>query len=217
MTDQPTITTDTHNPDRLLAGDFTVRAVEETVITPENIVRGTLMGKITLGAATPAADGGNTGDGVLGAITLGALAQVGVYTLTCIIAVANAGTFEVQAPDGTTLPQLTVAVAYAGQHINGTLADGATDFIVGDKFTATVAAGSAKLNKSLAAAVDGSQNPVGIMLQDVNAAAADKKGMLGVSGDYNEDSVTFGAGHTAASVKVALRALGIHLVGPVSV
>ncbi|RJX35660.1 MAG: head decoration protein [Desulfarculus sp.] len=145
------------------------------------LVCGQVLGKITHGAAAAEADAGNTGDGAMGAITLGALAeigdyklkclvagsptpgvatedhagntgdgamgaitvgdqaQVGDYVLTCIEAAANAGVFQVVAPNGYRLPDLTVGVAYAGDHLSMTLADGDNDFIVGDKFTITVA------------------------------------------------------------------------------
>lgn len=88
--------------------------------------------------ATAAADGGNTGDGAAGAATAGSAAKAGVYTLTCITAQVDAGIFSVFDPDGERLEDLTVAVAYSNNHFGITIADGATDFIVGDIFTITM-------------------------------------------------------------------------------
>lgn len=73
-----------------------------------------------------------------------------------------------------------------------------------------------KCNLSLAAASDGSQTPYAILVEDVNATAGDKKGMAYIAGDFNANQVTFGTGHTAASVRDALAAKSIYLHVPVS-
>lgn len=185
----------------------------------------TADGLPTAGAATGEAVAGNTGAGTItGSPTVGAGAKTGIYRITCIepasgagifsvedpdgieVGVASAGveftgggltftiadgdpdfaagdafiitvapvdadtgTFRVVSPSGYVLPPLTVAVAYTGDHLNMTLADGATDFIVGDVFTITVAAGSGKMVALGLTAVDGSQNAAGIMAQAVTA------------------------------------------------
>jgi len=72
-----------------------------------------------------------TGNGTVGAVTVGAFAQPGTYVLTCIAASADAGTFSVTAPDGSVLPNLTVAVAYVSSHFGVTVADGSTDWGAG--------------------------------------------------------------------------------------
>jgi len=106
---------------------------------------GTVMGMRTKGALSNAADGGNTGDGVVSADSLGPKAKVGDYVAVCIAASANAGTFELSDPDGNVIGRATVAVAFAHSQINFTIGDGATDWAVGDKITFTVAAGDNKL------------------------------------------------------------------------
>lgn len=73
-----------------------------------------------------------------------------------------------------------------------------------------------KYNLSLSAASDGSQTPVAILAEDVDASGGDKDGIVYISGDFNQDAITFGASHTAASVKAGLRDLGIYLHAPVS-
>jgi hypothetical protein len=137
----------------ILAGSGAERALE----------MGQVLGKISKGAASAAAGGSNTGDGAAGAVTLGAKAKVGDYELTCIEAAANGGVFQVVDPDGNLLPNLTVATAYAGQHINLTISDGASDFALGDSFTITVAAGSGKVVAIDFSAVDGSQVAAGVL------------------------------------------------------
>jgi len=104
-----------------------------------------------------AAGGGNTGNGTVGSIALAAAAKAGDYVLTCIEAAANAGAFQVVDPDGFALAQATVAVGYATDQIGFTIADGATDFAVGDTFTITVPAGDGKLVALDLTATNGSQ------------------------------------------------------------
>jgi hypothetical protein len=64
---------------------------------------------------------------------------------------------------------------------------------------------------SLAAADDGSQTPVAILAEDTNATSADKTTVAYLTGEFNTAAMTFGTGHTAASVKAGLRDLGIFL------
>lgn len=64
---------------------------------------------------------------------------------------------------------------------------------------------------SLAAATDGSQTPVAILADAVDASAAADKGPIYLSGDFVARNLTFGTGHTAASTKAGLRNLNIYL------
>lgn len=70
---------------------------------------------------------------------------------------------------------------------------------------------SGKLTLSTSAATDGSQAPIGILLDDYDATAGDVNCGIYVKGEFNQLAVIFGAGHTAASTKNALRNLGIFL------
>jgi hypothetical protein len=89
--------------------------------------------------ATSAAWTANTGNGVMGAVTVAAAAQVGVHKFVCTQANANLGTFQHQTPDGKIVSsRMIVASAYSGGGLAFTLADGATDFIPGDGFDITV-------------------------------------------------------------------------------
>lgn len=91
-------------------------------------------------AATGAAvaGSGNTGGGTMGAITVSAGAKQGVYTLEITGAAANAGSFRVTDPDGLFVDDGDVAAAFSAGGLAFTLADGATDFVVGDTFAITV-------------------------------------------------------------------------------
>lgn len=75
---------------------------------------------------------------------------------------------------------------------------------------------SGKYNLSLSAAGDGSNTPRAILAEDVDASGGDKEAIVYVSGDFNQDAITYGTGHTAASVKAGLRDFNIYLHAPVS-
>ena len=70
---------------------------------------------------------------------------------------------------------------------------------------------SGKYVVSTSAASDGSQNPVAVLAEDIDATSADVTTVGYLSGEFNTAAMTFGTGHTAASVKAALRDLNIYL------
>lgn len=149
-----------------------------TVLSGGSVVMGEVVGKVTKSTPTTGtADGGNTGDGTCTDVTAGAEAEIGTYTLECVAASTDGGTFKVVAPDGDALPDAEVGTAYTNEQINFTLNDGATDFAVGDIFTIEVAEGSGKIVPIDFTAVDGSQNAAGIMIDAVDASLADADGV----------------------------------------
>jgi hypothetical protein len=75
---------------------------------------------------------------------------------------------------------------------------------------------SGKYKLSASADADGSQAPTAILAEDVDATAGDKDAVVYLAGDFNANALTYGAGHTAASVREGLRDLGIYLHTPVS-
>lgn len=197
-------------PDALLAGEMPRVTTPVTINTGENLLRGAVVGKITVGAGSAAAAAGNTGNGAISAITTGAGAKPGLYKVICIEPATNLGTFAVEDPDGIIVGRATVGVAFAGP-IGFTISDGATDFVAGDAFDVTVAAGSGKYKRAVAAATDGSQRPIGILVGDVDATAADKAASIFRTGEFNEAALNFGAGHSASTVRDALEAQNIYL------
>lgn len=174
------------------------------------LARGTVLGIIGL-AASAAVAGANTGNGVIGAVTLGAGAKLGTYKLRCITAASNAGTFAVYAPDGSRLPDATVAVAYANSQLGFTIADGATDFIVGDTFTIAVIAGSLKAVKVNSVNVDGSGVADCILTDTVDTTAEDIVITAYKTGSFNRLALIFGGSDTAATHQERLRLLGIFM------
>jgi hypothetical protein len=204
--------TSSYSPDKLIAGPTIRHSKKRTLLAGEGaLLRGTVLGKVTLGAAAAVADAGNTGNGAFGAVAVLANAKPGVYRVVCIEPGANVGTFAVEDPDGIIIGRANVAVAFATQ-IGFTIADGATDFVSGDSFSVTIAAGTGKFRKAVAANTDGSARPVEILADDADSTAADVECETYTTGDFNTNALIFGAGVTAANSEDALRALGIFLI-----
>lgn len=187
------VNTQTNSGVQLFAGDFPRVSKAITVLTGLILVLGTLLGKILLGAATAAAkSGGNTGNGVftIDATTpILAFAKAGIYTVRCITAATNGGIFRVTDPFGNVLGDVAVGSTFANQ-IKFAIADGTTDFIVGDGFDVTIAAGSGKYKAYSSSNVDGSQYPELVLAEAVDSSGGDAKSIGYASGHFNEAAIT---------------------------
>lgn len=202
------------SPDDLLAGDTNdILSEKVTLLLGQNLKRGAVLGKVTIGAINGAAAAGNTGNGALAGVAIAAagVPKVGIYRVVCVEAVGNSGRFVIEDPDGVIIGQYVVAAAAFNNGIAFTIADGAVDFLAGDSFLITIAAGTGKYLSSVAAAVDGSQVALRILAQDCDATAADADAMVFRKGTFNDSVLTLGAGQTVASISDSLRAQGIFL------
>ena len=176
---------------------------------------GTVMGRVTIDTSNIVAtrDAGNTGDGVLTLAdpAFGTGVEPGTYVLSCIGEAPNGGVFSVETPSGVTLATANVGVAYDGV-LRFTIANGATDFAVGDQITVTVGAGSGRFKACTIGATDGSADPVGVLLQDVDAETAEVADALILTGgpaQVNRAALVFDASFaTEAQESAAIAALG---------
>lgn len=194
--------------DQLIAGDLKMVTAGSALITGGlALPRGTVMGKVTIGAITSAAKaGGNTGNGTNTLLTAGTKTIAGVYQIRML----TATTFTVTDPNGEPLPN-GVNGAYANRGLNFTITAGGTPFVAGDGFDVTVAAGSNSWKKSVATAVDGSQEPAAILADDSDASGGDVNGGLYLTGEFNENRVAYDVSWTLVAVKDALRKWNIFL------
>lgn len=101
------------------------------------------IGLTAASAGSPSFTG--TGNGTMGSVSVfSGVSVTETITATCIHAASNAGLFAVSGSLSGPLGNATVGVAFVAQSpqvIAFTIADGSTDFIVGDQFTvATTAA-----------------------------------------------------------------------------
>lgn len=178
------------------------------------LLTGMVLGRISKGVAASAAAAGNTGNGLITAApTVGQAAKPGVYRLVCIEPAADGGKFAVEDPDGILIGVATVGVEFT-THLTFTIADGAADFVAGDSFTVTVAAGSGKVKQIDFAATDGSNVPCGLLLLDTTALdGADRSGVAIVRNAIVSDAgMTWPAGATApqkAAAVAQLKSAGI--------
>jgi hypothetical protein len=186
---------------------------------------GAVLGKyIATPTATSAAKAGNTGNGAMGAITMTSVANLktGAYKVSIVKAAANAGDFVLKDSEGDVLGTGTVGVAFSQAGFAFTLADGATDFVVGDEFTITVA-GTVKYKIVEATATDGSEVAAAVLIADslgqsgdiVLAATTDTKALALTRGPVivADAGLTFGASvDTAGELATAyaqLKSVGI--------
>ena len=70
---------------------------------------------------------------------------------------------------------------------------------------------SGKYILALSAAVDGSQTPVAIAADYIDASLGDVSGGIYLAGEFNSAALTLGAGITLAAATAALRPLSIYL------
>jgi len=174
------------------------------------LTTGMVLGRITKGAATGAAVAGNTGNGTITAApTVGQAAKPGVYRITCIEPALNGGTFLVEDPEGIGIGTAVVGVQFT-THLTFTITDGAVDFVAGDAFSVTVAAGSGKVKQIDFSATDGSDQAYGVLAADVTAPnGTDAKGTAIVRGPavVANKGVVWPAGATQAQKDAALAQL----------
>ncbi|HCE6437163.1 TPA: head decoration protein [Pseudomonas aeruginosa] len=167
------------------AGEFLLseangsRSRENIVITAGSgrLVAGTLIAPITAAnALTATAAAGNTGDGTVGATVVTSAAISGTYVLEITEAGANGGKFEVVDPQGRQVGTGQVGQVFTGGGIGFTLSDGATDFVVGDRFNLQVLAGLGEWTPyDDDGADDGRRAAGGILFGPVDATDADVK------------------------------------------
>ena len=207
-----TVYTEGKYTDDIVLHELGMQASREQVVvlSGQNLVAGTVVGKAIIGGVTET-HAGNTGNGVLTPdATTPALAncQTGVYTAKCTAAATNAGTFRVTDPKGNVLGDYTVATAAFANQIKFAIADGATDFIVGDTFLITVAVGTNKVKILTPAALDGTQTAFGVTFDDYDGTSADVPGVIVCrEAVLKDDNLTWPGGITQAQKDAAIAQL----------
>jgi hypothetical protein len=141
---------------------------------------GTVLGQIgpSTGAPVSAANAGNTGNGVMGAVTEGAGALVGVYNLVSQAAAANAGVFDVFDPNGAFVGRAKSPCCSTRAACPSRSPTAAPTLWRVTSFTITVAANAdaGKYTPVTSAATDGSQNAKAILFNSpFDVTAADTK------------------------------------------
>lgn len=212
----------------LHAGGFVVseangfRSREQGVIAlSQTLVAGQVLGAsaVVAGATSSVtADAGNTGNGVFtidGTAPVAGGAKNGAYRVVNALVAANGGEFEVFDPDGVNIGRVAVGATFNNQ-IKFAIADGATDFTIGDAFTVLV--GIEQADKNYAAlnmsGTDGSQHAAGILFAAVTTDGSTKQNatVMARACEVRGSDLTWPGGITAAQQAAAtaeLAAIGI--------
>ena len=187
----------------------------------DTYAEGTILArKQVADAIVAAADVGNTGDGTvtLASVIAGDIIPLpGAYNLEVVAAVTNGGVFKLEDPNGNIIENNLIMTAGAGVAtvftVGGmtfTVTDGATDFIVGDKFSLTVSAdGDAVIFAENG--VGGAQVPSMVLTYAITTTgAADVAARALVGGQVRREKLVIDAGGTVTDRIVdALRDFGI--------
>jgi hypothetical protein len=178
-----------------------------TVLSGQTLQAGHVLGQVTVGTASAAPASGNTGNGVISGVAAGTTAEPGVYIAECIEHATNSGTFQVTDPTGIIVGDVVVGAAFAGP-VHFTIADGATDFVAGDRFLITVAAGSGKYKEYNPANTDGSETAVAISYANVDASAGDTEAVIiARNAEVNAAELIWFAGATSDQITAGLAQL----------
>jgi len=128
-----------------IAAENVSRGDAAVALTGSNGTLGSAANNVVGTAAAPVFAGTGNGAMTLDATTpVLAGAKTGSYVATCVTAATNGGTFRVEDPDGYVLGDVAVGATFADD-IKFVIADGSTDFIVGDKFTIAVTTGAGRI------------------------------------------------------------------------
>lgn len=219
---QPGFSQDLFTPDQLIAGDMKIVTDTKLITGGAIYKRGTVLGRINVGAVTSAvkASGANTGNGTFVLdVTTPSLLNVdpGIYTARF----TTTTNIRLESPLGAVLADIPI-VATTGQtatiaeRVKGVVTEGSVTFVVGDGFDITVAAGVDTYTQAIAAATNGSQTPVAILIDDVDTTGGDVNGGIYQMGEFNGNALILGAGITLAAAKAALLNANIYVKTAVS-
>jgi phage protein U len=183
---------------------------EADVLNPTNdiLLPGSLLGRISTGAASAAAQVGNTGNATVGAITVASAAVVGVY----VVEFLTATTFSVALPGGALLANGATGVAYSQGGLSFTITAGGTPMVAGDGFNITVTKAPGDFARHNLGASDGSETVAGILYEEVAPQTTALRAITRRDCEVNGAHLIYSAGATAgqiATANAALLALGI--------
>jgi hypothetical protein len=197
-----------YEPDSLIGGPFPVVTKLATIkASAGNLSRAQVLGKITKGAVTKSFTG--TGNGTL---TLDATEPrlTGSKAGTYKVVFTGATAYKVLDPDGNIIGIETALGTFANQ-IKFVLAAGATAFVAGDAFSIVIAAGNGDYAAFDSSAVDGTEAPSAVLLEDADTSTAEQYASVALSGEFVSDELIFSnAADSFAAIEDKLRALGIY-------
>jgi hypothetical protein len=167
------VTEGRHTAEHILSEDPVLSREEVTIASGGDVIPGEVLGRVTVGVATPTAKVGNTGNGTISSATVLGGAVDGVYAVRFTAATA----FTVENPAGDVIGSGATGAAFADD-IGLTITAGGTAFVAGDGFDVAVAIGAGKYKPLAPGATDGSEIAAAVAYAAVRAADADARGVV---------------------------------------
>ena len=185
------------------------RYSRDNIVVAKNsgqLISGTVLGMLAVGAAMASLEVGNIGNGTIAAGAVGAGAQMGTYRITFTTATA----FTVTDPSGDTVGTSSVGTAFNTGGVAFTITAGSTAFEAGDEGAVTIDPGSGKYVPFDPAGSGGAEVAAGILVEDVDATSTTKD-VAGAAvvrhAQIAPSGLTWKAGITDAQVSAALATL----------
>jgi hypothetical protein len=182
-------------------------AASQTIVANSLLARKAVASGVTVTVSDPAA-----GRGALTMADPAVSSKVkdGVYKAVCTGVASNSGTFRVEDPNGVHIGNATVGTPF-NKEIKFTIADGGTDFALGDEFLITVAADDADFEYVAydPTATDGAETPVAYSIYPVTTGVGVTKKTAGITrhAQLNGNCIAWPAGITSAQKVDAVQAL----------
>jgi hypothetical protein len=211
----PMSAAETYIPDQLIAGSKKLITGNITVTGNAVLSRGSVLGQVTAGsggmAGTPDAASGNHGNGAISGITFGQQAKQGAY----LISFLGATTFRVFDPSGIELSAVGSGLYGPGSgpfEIGFTFTAGTTPMVAGDEINIIAAPSTLGLYRlSKAGAVDGSQNPSVILVDQCDPTSGNVQAGGYLEGEFNGNAIIYDSSWTVAQLTALMRRWGIHI------
>lgn len=203
------LTSDHKKAGHYLVSEEIYRSREQVMLSASGVVKsGTVLGRRASTAVEVAVAVGanNTGNGVLTPANPAYAAGVvdGRYTVTITEAAANGGKFTVEGPDGATVGTGVVGTPFTTK-VKFTLADGTTDFAVGDQFFLDVEVTAGTYGPFDPTATNGLQKAVGILWEQRDATDGDVRCVITArEAEVQASELIWPAGITAAKKQSAI-------------
>jgi hypothetical protein len=208
---QPSIQAQVYIPDQLIA-DAKNLVSQPIILGAGTLARGTVLGQQNTNPISAAATAGNTGNGTIGTLSVGASPDVGAYKATA----TSATVFAVVDPEGNALGNATAGTPFTSAEVNFTITAGGTAFVAGDSFVITVSDAIGTYIECVKTASDGSQNPVAILADAADASGGPVSTGAYVAGEFNARALTFDASWTLSALVGAARVYSIFIKNSVS-
>lgn len=208
---RPGVQAQVYSPDQLIS-DARSLVTQPVLLASGYLKRGTVLGQQTENPVQVVSGAGNTGDGVIGSITLGPAIKTGGYQLA-----ATAVTkFNVTSPTGDVLGVATVGTPFVHAEITLTITAGGVAFKAADSFTLNVFDAVGTYVECVRTATDGSQFPLAILVDDADATSGPVTAGAYLSGEFNAARLIYGATWSLPALVSAMRPYGLFAKSSIS-